>query len=156
MHKELTTIRKNGNGHAARDLQEIPFDQRMLLLPHCLRPSKDCPGKMTRQGLICDGCTRTDCKVQPIREAALRAGYQSICIAPGGRLAVRCVAEVRPKGIVAVACDKELAEGVEAVKALDWADCQQAVPPILQIPLTHDGCVETDVDVNMAIKMIES
>ena len=156
MHEQLKTIRKNGNGHAARDLQEIPYDQRMLLLPHCLRPSKGCPGKMTRQGLICDGCTRTDCKVQPIREAALKAGYQSICIAPGGRLAVRCVAQVRPKGIVAVACDKELAEGVEAVNALDWTDGEQAAPPIVQIPLSRDGCVDTDVDVNMAIEMIES
>jgi hypothetical protein len=127
----------------------------MLLLPHCLRPAKDCPGKMTRQGVICDGCTRTDCKVQPIRQAALKAGYKSICIAPGGRLAVRCVADVRPAGIIAVACDKELEEGVAAVQSLDWTDRQGAVPPILQIPLTRDGCVDTDVDIGLAVQMIE-
>ncbi len=146
----------NGNGHAALELAEIPHGRRMLLLPHCLRPSEGCPGKMTRQGLICDGCTRTDCKIQPIREAAIAAGYQSICIAPGGRLAVRCVAEARPGGIVAVACDKELREGVAAVQSLDWSDWDQDIPPIYQIPLSRDGCVETDVDVALAIETIES
>ncbi|MEJ2209547.1 MAG: DUF116 domain-containing protein [Anaerolineae bacterium] len=150
--------KSNGNGHdqsVAIELAKIPPEQRMLLLPHCLRPSEGCPGKMTRQGLICDGCTRSDCKIQPIRDAAKAAGYQSICIAPGGRLAVRCVAEVRPGGIVAVACDKELRDGVAAIEALGWSDWDQDVPPIFQIPLSRDGCVETDVDVAMAIETIE-
>jgi geranylgeranyl diphosphate synthase type II len=155
-HKPSRGGNGNGNGRAALELCQIPHERRMLLLPHCLRPSEGCPGKMTRQGLICDGCTRTDCQIQPIRQAAIAAGYQSICVAPGGRLALRCVAQVRPEGIVAVACDKELQEGVAAVEALSWSDWDREIPPIYQIPLSHDGCVDTDVDVALAIETIES
>ena len=135
------------------DIRDFSPAQRMLLLPHCLRPSQGCPGKMTPQGLICDGCTRTDCKILPIREAALRAGYLDVCIAPGGRLAVKRVAELRPGAIIAVACDQELAEGVEAVNSLGWEDL---APPVIQIPLLRDGCVNTDVDVESVIAMLNS
>ena len=144
---QLEYGRRNGGGNGANRIDElstVPVSQRLLLLPHCLRPTQGCPGKMTRQGLDCDGCTREDCKIFHIRQAALQAGYQNLCIAPGGRLAVRCVAEVRPAAIVAVACDKELEDGVAAVKALEW---QGPAPLIIQIPLLRDGCVETDVDV---------
>jgi geranylgeranyl diphosphate synthase type II len=146
---------KNGkdgaNGRAA--IGDIPTDQRMLLLPHCLRPSQGCPGRMTRQGLDCTGCDDTSCKIYALRQAALKASYGSICVAPGGRLAVRRVAEVKPSAIVAVACDKELEEGVAAVSALDWPG---SVPPVVQIPLTCDGCVDTDVDLEVAVRLIES
>jgi hypothetical protein len=101
---------KNGkdraNGHAA--IRDIPPDQRMLLLPHCLRPSQRCPGRMTRQGLDCTGCTDTSCKIYALRQAALKAHYGAICVAPGGRLAVRRVAEVHPAAHVALACGKQL------------------------------------------------
>jgi hypothetical protein len=146
---------KNGkdraNGRTA--LRDVPPEQRMLLLPHCLRPSQGCPGRMTRQGLDCTGCTDTSCKIYVLRQAALKARYGSICVAPGGRLAVRRVGEVQPSAIVAVACNKELEEGVAAVNSLDWPG---PVPPVVQIPLTYDGCVDTDVDLEVALGLIES
>ncbi len=139
--------------HDDVDIRDFAPGQRMLLLPHCLRPSQGCPGRMSAQGLDCSGCPRTDCKIYPIREAALRMGYLDVCVAPGGRLAVRRVAEVRPAAIVAVACDKELAEGIAAVRSLVW---EGAAPPVFQIPLTRDGCVDTEVDVDRALAVIES
>jgi hypothetical protein len=136
-----------------KDIFSIPPEERLLLLPHCLRPSQDCPGQMTRQGLECGDCQHPDCQIRPLREAAIRAGYKRICVAPGGRLAVRAVAETRPGAIIAVACDKELADGVAAVHALEWNGYS---PPIYQIPLSHDGCVDTDVDVAAALVVIET
>jgi len=128
-------------------------ENRLLLLPHCLRPSQGCPGKMTRQGLICDACTLRECKVWQLRAAALEAGYGNICVAPGGRLAVRQVAETRPEAIIAVACDRELQEGIEAVQSLEW---EGPPPPIVQIPLLVDGCVETELDMAYALEVIAS
>ena len=152
MSEHQASVGGNGNGHSV-DIRAFPPGQRMLLLPHCLRPNQGCPGKMTNKGLVCDGCTRSDCKIHPIRAAAIKAGYLSVCVAPGGRLAVRCVAETRPAAIVAVACDKELADGVAAVNSLSW---EHAAPPIVQIPLLRDGCVDTDVDVDSVIAVVES
>ena len=48
---------------AIHEVDNVPFARRVLLLPHCLRPSQDCPGKMTKQGLDCSGCARVDCAI---------------------------------------------------------------------------------------------
>ncbi len=135
------------------DVERIPFDKRVLLIPHCLRPSKDCPGTMTKRGLDCTGCTRTECAVYQLRAAALEAGYAGVCVAPGGRMAVRFLAEHKPAGVVAVACQQELEEGVEAVSKMEW---DGPPPPVAQVPLSKDGCVDTEVDVVLARSIIFS
>ena len=89
--KELITKCASTNG-----IHNVPFAQRVLLLSHCLRPSQDCPGKMTKQGLDCTGCTRVECAIYQLRATAVEAGYGGVCIAPGGRLAVRFVDERQP------------------------------------------------------------
>jgi len=75
-----------------------------------------------------------------------------VCIAPGGRLAERYVKEKSPKGIVAVACQKELEEGIHGVRELSGGD--ELTPPIVIIPLVKDGCVDTEVDEEQALKVI--
>jgi hypothetical protein len=135
------------------DVGGVPFSQRVLLLPHCLRPSQDCPGKMTKQGLNCTGCSLTDCAIYKLRAAAIEAGYAGVCVAPGGRLAVRFLAEHQPAGVIAIACDKELEEGLEAIAQMDWEDER---PIVVTFPLSHDGCVDTKVDVETAREIILS
>jgi len=129
----------------------VPFAQRVLLLPHCLRPSQDCPGKMTKQGLDCTGCTRVECAIYQLRTAAVEAGYEGTCIAPGGRLAVRFLAEHQPAGVVAIACHKELEEGLEAIDQMEWPNGR---PAAAVVPLLRDGCVDTEVDVATARAII--
>ena len=131
----------------------VPFSQRVLLLPHCLRPSQDCPGKMTKQGLSCAGCSLADCAIYRLRAAATEVGYSGVCVAPGGRLAVRFLAEYQPAGVVAIACDKELEEGLEAIAQMDWEGDQ---PIVVTFPLSQDGCVDTRVDVETAREIILS
>jgi hypothetical protein len=53
--------------------------------------------------------------------------------------------------VVAVACEKELAEGVEGVKALAKVNL---TPLTVIIPLVKDGCVDTEVDVVKALEII--
>jgi hypothetical protein len=135
------------------DVASVPFSQRVLLLPHCLRPSQDCPGKMTKQGLDCTGCSLTDCAIYKLRAAAADAGYGGVCVAPGGRLAVRFLAEHQPAGVIAIACRKELEEGLEAIAQMDW---EQGQPIVVTFPLSQDGCVDTKVDVESAREIILS
>jgi hypothetical protein len=98
---------------------------------------------MTKQGLDCAGCTRADCPIYQLRTVATQAGYGGICVAPGGRLAARFVAEHEPAGIVAVACHKELEEGLDAVEKMEYSG---DMPASTVVPLTRDGCVDTEVD----------
>jgi hypothetical protein len=132
---------------------DVPFSQRVLLLPHCLRPSQNCPGKMTKQGLNCAGCILTDCAIYKLRVAATEAGYSGVCVAPGGRLAVRFLAEHQPTGVIAIACDKELEEGLEAIAEMAW---EGGRPTVVTFPLSQDGCVDTKVDVEAALEIILS
>lgn len=129
-----------------------PPSERVLLLSHCLRPSQTCPGKMSKKGMVCPESCQEDCVLGRLRSKALALGYRGVCIAAGGAMAVRYVAEQRPRGIVAVACHKELAEGIEAVHAMAGRD---TIPPVIVgVPLLTDGCVDTRVDEQRALAAI--
>jgi len=83
---------------------------------------------------------------------ALHLGYKGVCIAPGGRLAVNYVKETHPEAIVAIACQKELEEGVHGVQQL--SDSGRPAPVIAIVPLAKDGCVDTEVDEERAMEVI--
>jgi hypothetical protein len=134
-------------------VDSIPFEKRVLLLPHCLRPSNDCPGKMTKQGMNCAGCTITDCAIYQLRSAANEMGYGGVCVAPGGRLAIRFLIQQQPSAVIAIACEKELEEGLEAVAQTEW---ENEPPIVITFPLSEDGCVDTVVDVEAARDIITS
>ena len=125
-------------------LSDIAPAERVLLLSHCLRPSQTCPGKFEKRGLICPQACEEDCTVGRLRKAALSLGYKGVCVAAGGAMALRFVREHDPRGIVAVACAKELVEGVEGVKGL--AQDSKNGRAIVAVPLCTDGCVDTEVD----------
>lgn len=118
---------------------------RVLLLPHCLRKADLCKGKYSRQGLECAAC-QPDCAVNRLRQKALALGYKGVCVAPGGVLAMRYIQEIKPEGVAAVACKKELKEGIRAVKKLGLL--RQPAMPVFVVPLSKDGCVDTEVDVD--------
>jgi hypothetical protein len=66
-------------------------------------------------------------------------------------LAVNYVKETHPEAIVAVACQKELEEGIHGVQQLSDGE---PTPVIAIIPLTRDGCVDTEVDEERALELI--
>ncbi len=133
-------------------LAVIPVARRVLLLPHCLRHSDVCKAKYDKQGLQCAGCS-VDCAVNVLSAAAVRLGYKGVCVAPGGRLAVTFISQTRPDAIVAIACQKELEEGVGNVKGLDGNGYS---PLIVIIPLSRDGCVDTEVDLVPALSALSA
>jgi len=148
------TTRVEGDAQAAAGgIESVPPHERVLLLPHCLRISGRCRAASGEDGLACVGCSE-ECRVNILRTHALALGYKGVCIAPGGSLALRYVKERRPSGIVAVACDKELREGVDGVRDLA-ADHGIDLPAIVIIPLTREGCVDTEVDIDAAIATLE-
>lgn len=99
---------------------------------------------MGKQGMVCVKGCREDCAAGRLQRAALALGYKGVCIAAGGAMAVRFVRENAPRAILAVACDKELAEGIQAVAEMSAGEGETL--PIVAIPLLTDGCVDTKVD----------
>lgn len=133
----------------AEEFSGIPACERVLLLPHCLRPSERCPGRPSRAGFQCPAeCPVEGCAIKVLRAEAARLGYKGVCVAPGGALALRYVEEKKPRLVVAVACQRELWEGEEAVRRLGQ------VPRVLRLPLLRDGCVDTAVDLPAAVRLL--
>ncbi len=134
------------------ELESVPPAERVLLLPHCLRPASACPGRPGPHGFGCPpDCPVAGCPIRTLRDEAVRLGYKGVCIAPGGALALRFVRETRPKAVVAVACARELAEGEEAVAGLG-----EDPPLVVVVPLSRDGCVDTAVDLEATLSLLRA
>ncbi len=140
-------------------LKSVDKEKRVLLISHCLRSSEDCTAKMTKAGLECRDDCPTRCTVGRLRIMAQELGYKGVCIAPGGSMALKFIKKNNPEGIVAIACMKELEEGVCAVKEIVETKKGDAStgngPVIVAVPLLRDGCVDTEVDEEEAKKIIE-
>lgn len=134
-------------------LKAIALEERVLLLPHCLRRSDHCQATYERSvGLKCKKCDAT-CPINRILEIAESLELGGICVAPGGSIAVEYLKQHKPKGIVAVACPKELVMGVEAVQGLSNNGWE---PVVVTIGLLKDGCIDTEVDVELVEEFLKA
>jgi hypothetical protein len=136
-------------------LKSIDPGERVLLISHCLRSSEKCSARMGKRGLECRDDCKNRCSVGRLRLLAEECGYKGVCIAPGGSMALKFIKKTRPQGIVAIACMKELAEGVCAVNEFAEAGRQDGAPPVIvSAPLLKDGCIDTVVDEDEAERII--
>jgi len=98
------------NALVAAGLDTIRRGRVLLLLPHCLQAT-DCRHKITG-GLIenCQGCGK--CVIAALLTLA-RENDLALAVATGGTLARRVIGEVKPAGIIAVACETDLTSGIQ-------------------------------------------
>ena len=80
----------------------------LLLLPHCLQ-NDDCQVKITGITAHCKRCGR--CPICSLLEISERTGVP-MAVATGGTQARRILKEKGSKAVVAVACERDLTEGV--------------------------------------------
>lgn len=115
--------------------KSVPKDERILILPHCLR-SRSCPARIGEYGYACQKCGK--CSIFKLCEAAKSEDYKGVFIVPGASVVSKIIRKYEPKAIVVVACIKELVQASGEVERLGIVG--QAVP------LLKDGCVNTLVD----------
>lgn len=144
------------NKYSHEMMKAIPFAQRILLLPHCMRPSEQCRAKFKKDGLQCLTDCQNNCQISALRKLAEKWGYQGVCVAGGGSMAIKYIKQHKPLGIVAVACDKELEEGVCAVEDYYRENDSETPPVIISIPLASTGCLDTKVDLRLAEEIIKT
>ena len=115
--------------------RRYPPESVLVLLPHCLQ-HQACREPVREAIRNCKGCGR--CKMKDLRELAERIGVQ-VHIASGGRDAAERARAPEVRAILAVACSKELSEGIRA------AFPKRVVGVLNSWP--HGPCKDTDVDV---------
>jgi len=119
----------------------VPPQERMVVLPQCLR-DVECPAPVDpRTGIACKHCGR--CVIDKIHKLN---GTTSIFVTPGGTFAARVVESNMPPAVLGVACPRDLYEGM--------AICHSHGIPVQGVPLLRDGCVSTEVDFEEVAKLL--
>ncbi len=90
---------------------KVKPDKILILLPHCIQ-NYDCPYRLTYNFENCVKCGR--CNIGEIITLKEKYGV-NLAIATGGTLARRIIMNVRPRFIIAVACERDLVDGIKDV-----------------------------------------
>ena len=88
------------------------------------------------------------CAAGAIWKRAKELGYIGVFMLKGGRAVGALLEERKPKAVLGVACDYEGALGI--------LECEKAGAAVQFVPLTRDGCSETDVDIDEVTAVLEA
>ncbi len=135
--KLRTSFVKVNNTLTKAQSKRIKGDRILILLPHCTQIDI-CNRKITTDLHNCVKCGR--CPVGDIIKIEESHGIK-IEIVNGGTLARKKVAEFRPSGIVAVACERDLTSGIQDVYPIPVYGVLNDRP--------NGPCVNTCVDLNL-------
>lgn len=122
----------------------IPYERRLLLLPQCLRSFTDCPAEMDEFGLLCEECGR--CDIGELQSLAEALGYV-VLVAEGSTVVSKLLEGGKIDAVVGVSCLNALEKS--------FPHMADGAIPGLAIPLTVDGCVGTELDIDHIRAAIE-
>ena len=126
-------------------MDEIPFNRRLFLLPHCLSDRNVCAGNYDSIGLNCAGCG--NCDIHSLKLQAETLGY-SVIVAEGTSSVLMKVLDGDADAIFGVACLDSLEKSFQRIVELGV--------PHLAVPLLKDGCVDTQAEISLIRKMIST
>ena len=91
------------------EARRVRPEKLLILLPHCIQ-NHECDVRITGNVENCKACGK--CNIKNLVELSQKY-HVSISVATGGSVARRIVVEKRPDMILAVACERELATGIQ-------------------------------------------
>lgn len=118
-------------------------EEILVLLPHCLQKSS-CSHKITGNIYNCQRCGLCDID---LLFKSVEQYKTSIYVATGGTLARKIVKDLKPKVIIAVACERDLSSGILDIRGI----------PVIGITIDRpEGpCVNTRVNMDKIAKVIK-
>lgn len=122
---------------------KVPPDKLLVVTPHCLQLAT-CPHKITRDPNNCKRCG--GCDIGALVTMAEEMGFHFFVVT-GGTLARQTVMRIRPKAVVAIACERDLASGIQDV---------YPIPSVGVLNIRPNGpCYNTHVDLAELRRAIE-
>lgn len=121
----------------------VPFDRRLLLLPHCLRNADACQAPYDAEGLHCLDCGA--CELTRLRHEAARLGYR-VMIAEGSPAVMQRIVSGQVDAIIGSACLDSLEGMLDKVLL--------AGVPCMAVPLLCNGCRNTRADLDQLRAMM--
>jgi geranylgeranyl pyrophosphate synthase len=124
-----------GNVFWREQFLAIPFERRMLLLPHCLKHAEGCPADYDEFGLDCERCGA--CSIADYKVKAEKLGYK-VLVAEGSPIVLKIIVSGHIDGILGVACLNVLEKAIDKVLI--------AGVPSYAVPLHSGDCKNTTLD----------
>ncbi len=122
---------------------KVKANELLLLVPHCLQLAS-CPHKITRDPKNCKRCG--GCNIGDLVKLSEEIGFYFL-VATGGTLARQFVKKIRPKAVLAIACERDLMSGIQDVYPL---------PAVGVLNLRPNGpCYNTKVNIEDVRKMLD-
>ncbi|RAP51702.1 MAG: hypothetical protein BZ138_04645 [Methanosphaera sp. rholeuAM270] len=120
--------------------KKLNAEEVIMVLPHCLRAT-NCPAVLGESGIECVCCGK--CSIGIIKKISTNKGVD-VYIVPGSTF-IKNVLKKRPfKGVIGVACPLDL--------NLAMTSLEKFVPQ--GVYLLRDGCINTAVDVDEVIDLV--
>ena len=123
----------------------IPVSQRLLLLPHCMRHTEQCPAPYDAEGLHCRQCGA--CELGRLKSIAETLGYR-VLIAEGSPAVMQWILSGKTSAILGVGCLRSLEKAFEKL--------QLAGIPAIAVPLHAAACQDSTTDVEWVLEMIQT
>jgi len=124
-----------GNFFWKKQFLALPFNRRMLLLPHCLKHADGCPADYDEFGLDCEKCGA--CSIADYKVRAEQLGYK-VLVAEGSPVVLKIIVSGHIDGILGVACLNVLEKAIDKILI--------AGVPSYAIPLHSGDCKNTTLD----------
>ncbi|MGL4464199.1 MAG: DUF116 domain-containing protein, partial [Planctomycetia bacterium] len=124
-----------GNAFWKEQFAAVPFNRRMLLLPHCLKHAEGCPADYDDFGLDCKRCGA--CDIADFKVKAEELGYK-VLVAEGTPIILKIIVSGRIDAILGVACLNVLEKAIDKVLL--------AGVPSYAVPLHSGDCKNTTLD----------
>ena len=124
-----------GNYFWKRQVMAVPYNRRLLLLPHCLKHAEGCPAEYDEFGLDCEKCGA--CSIADYKVRAEQLGYK-VLVAEGSPIVLKIIVEGYVDAIVGVACLNVLEKAIDKVLL--------AGVPSWAVPLHTGDCKNTSLD----------
>jgi hypothetical protein len=128
----------------AKKFASVPFNKRIVFVPHCMRNASVCIAVEKGSYYICKKCG--GCKINKIDNLVKELNYPALYVLKGGRSIINIIKEQNPQAIVGIAC---FFEGAQAFKLL-----KETNVTVQFVPLTKDGCTDTDADLQEVEKIL--
>jgi hypothetical protein len=135
--------RKNTDNAAA--FAKVPYAERMVFIPHCMRVVGTCRAEEKASEYVCARCGA--CPAAGIIGMAESLGYAGVKMLKGGSAVMKLLDELKPKAVLGVACGFEGALGI--------MECERRGVVVQSVPLSRDGCADTHVDLNDVLEAME-
>jgi len=116
-------------------LVDIPYNQRLMLLPQCLRKKGICTATFDAMGLLCNSCGA--CHIDPFLTEAEDLGYATL-VSEGTAAVMSVVQSGQVAAFVGVSCLSTLEKVFPFMSTFKL--------PAIAVPLMQDDCMRTEVD----------